>query len=113
MREFLDYVEDIIEAIEDALNFVEGMNYEDFIKDKKTVYAVIRALEIVGEAVKKIPENVRERYPGIPWKEIAGMRDKLIHAYFGIDVRRIWKTLRDDIPRIKPLFEKILRDFEK
>lgn len=88
-KEFLDYVEDIIRAMEDALSFVEGMGYDDFVKDKRTFYAVIRAIEIVGEAVKKIPISVRKQYSEIPWKEMAGMRDKLIHEYFRVDLRRV------------------------
>ncbi|MBS7651202.1 MAG: DUF86 domain-containing protein [Halobacteria archaeon] len=112
-REFLDYVEDIIGAMEDALSFVEGMGYDDFAKNKRTVYAVIRAVEVIGEAVKKIPKTIRNRHPGIPWKDIAGMRDKLIHEYFGVDLRRVWKTVKEDIPNLKPLFEKILKDFEQ
>jgi len=62
-REFLDYVEDIIEAMEDAMSFVKNMDYEDFVKDKRTIYAVIRALEVIEEAVKKIPKSVRNHYP--------------------------------------------------
>ncbi|MBS7247329.1 MAG: DUF86 domain-containing protein [Candidatus Jordarchaeales archaeon] len=112
-KEFLDYVEDIVEAMEDAMSFVEGMNYDDFINDKRTIYAVIRALEVIGEAVKKIPNSVRNSYSQIPWKDMAGMRDKLIHEYFGIDLKRIWKTIKEDIPNLKPLFEKILKDLEK
>ncbi|MEM2154151.1 MAG: DUF86 domain-containing protein [Nitrososphaeria archaeon] len=112
-REFLDYVEDIIEAMEDAMNFVEGIDYDDFINDKRTFYAVVRALEIIGEAVKKIPFSVRKRYPEIPWKDMAGMRDKLIHEYFGVDLERVWKTLKEEIPNLKPLFKKILDDFEQ
>ncbi len=77
--EFLDYVEDIIGAMEDAMSFVEGVDYEDFVKDKRTIYAVIRAVEVIGEAVKKIPISVSKRYPEIPWKDMAGIRDKLIH----------------------------------
>jgi uncharacterized protein with HEPN domain len=88
-KEFLDYVEDIIEAMEDAISFVKESEYDDFAKDRKTVYAVVRALEIIGEAVKKVPLRVRNRYPRIPWKEIAGMRDKLIHEYFGVDLKRV------------------------
>jgi uncharacterized protein with HEPN domain len=110
-KEFLDYVEDIIEAMEDAISFVKEMEYDDFAKDRKTVYAVVRALEIIGEAVKKVPLRVRNRYPRIPWKEIAGMRDKLIHEYFGVDLKRVWKTVKEDVPNLKPLFEEILRDF--
>ncbi|MEM2843067.1 MAG: DUF86 domain-containing protein [Candidatus Bathyarchaeia archaeon] len=112
-REFLDYVEDIIGAMKDAMSFVEGMNYEDFVKDKRTIYAVIRAVEVIGEAVKKIPKSIRNRYPEIPWKDMAGMRNKLIHEYFGVDLKRVWKTVKEDISNLKPLFEKILKDFEQ
>jgi len=112
-EEFLDYIEDIIDAMDDAMSFVEGMKYEDLVKDRKTIYAVVRALEIIGEAVKRIPDLVRNRYPQIPWKDMAGMRDKLIHEYFGVDMKRVWKTVKEDILNLKPLFEKILKDFQK
>ena len=111
-EEFLDYIEDIIEAMADAVNFVKDMEYAVFVKDKKTVYAVIRAVEIIGEAAKKMPASVRDRYPQIPWKDMAGMRDKVIHEYFGVDLKRVWSTVKTDIPTLKPLFEKILKDFE-
>jgi uncharacterized protein with HEPN domain len=68
-EEFLDYIEDIIEAMDDAVNFVKGMEYDVFVKDRKTVYAEIRAIEIIGEAVKKIPASVKNRYSQIPWNE--------------------------------------------
>jgi len=112
-EEFLDYIEDIIEAMNDAMSFVEGMEYDDFLKDRKTIYAVIRAIEIIGEAVKKIPESVKNRYPQIPWREMAGMRDKLIHEYFGVNLRAVWDTIKQDIPNLKPSFDKILKDFKQ
>jgi len=112
-EEFLDYVEDIIDAMDDAVSCVEGVKREDLVKDRKTIYAVVRALEIIGEAVKRIPAGVRDRYPQIPWKDMAGMRDKLIHEYFGVNIKRVWKTVKEDIPNLKPLFEKILKDFQK
>jgi len=111
--EFLDYIEDILKAMDDALAFVKDMNYEAFAKDRKTVYAVIRALEIIGEASKHVPSSIKDHCPEIPWKDIAGMRDKVIHAYFGVDLKRIWSTVNEDIPSIKPSFEKLLSHNEK
>lgn len=111
-EEFLDYIEDIIEAMSDVMRFVESMEYDDFTEDRKTIYAVIRAIEIIGEAVKKIPDQVKADYPEIPWKEMAGMRNKLIHEYFGVDIKKVWNTVKKDIPNLKPLFDKILKDFE-
>ena len=108
-RESLDYMDDIIEAMENALAFVEGMDYGDFIKDTKTVYAVIRCIEIIGEAVKGMPDEIKASEPGISWRNIAGMRDKLIHGYFGVEPERVWQVVRRDIPALKPVFEE-LRD---
>jgi len=112
-EEFLDYIEDIIGAMNDALSFVKDMEYDVFLRDKKTIYAINRALEIIGEATKNIPASVKNRYPQIPWKKMAGMRDKVIHEYFGVDLKRVWSTVKKDIPDLKPLFEKILSDFKQ
>jgi uncharacterized protein with HEPN domain len=112
-EEFLDYIEDVIGAMNDALSFVKDMDYDVFLRDKKTIYAVNRALEIIGEATKNIPASVKNRYPQIPWKKMAGMRDKVIHEYFGVDLKRVWSTIKKDIPDLKPLFEKILSDFKQ
>ena len=78
------FLYDILEAISKIENYTKGMSYDEFIHDEKTIDAVIRNLEIIGEAAKNIPEDAKNKYPEIPWKEIAGMRDKLIHAYFGV-----------------------------
>ncbi|MEW6070180.1 MAG: DUF86 domain-containing protein, partial [Candidatus Thermoplasmatota archaeon] len=94
-------------------NFTKDYSYEKFMKDEKTVYAVIRCFEIMGEAAKNIPENVKNKFPHIPWKRVAGMRDKLIHGYFGVDYETLWKTITIRIPEIKPLFEKIVSGLEK
>ncbi len=112
-REAGDFVEDIINAMNKALKFVEGISYEEFAKDDKTVFAVIRAIEIIGEAVKNIPEDIREKYPEIPWKGMAGMRDKVIHGYFGVDIKVVWDTVKKRIPELKPLFEKMLEELER
>ena len=109
-REIGDYIEDILEAMSNVVEFTKGMSYEEFVKDTKTVYAVIRALEIVGEAAKNIPEDARKKYPDIPWRSMVGMRDKLIHAYFGVKLERVWEVVKRDIPNIKPKFERMLME---
>jgi uncharacterized protein with HEPN domain len=112
-REIGDYVQDIVEAMDKAMNFVEGMSFDEFTQDDKTVFAVVRTLEIIGEAIKNIPDEIRKDYPEIPWKGIAGMRDKVIHEYFGVNLKLVWKTIKERVPEIKPLFEMILRDLEQ
>ena len=112
-REIGDYVQDIVEAMNNAMEFTNDMAYGEFVQNTKTIYAVVRAIEIVGETVKNIPEEIRKKYPEIPWRQMAGMRDKLIHEYFGVQLERVWETAKRDIPNLKPLFEKMLSDLEK
>lgn len=88
------------------------MTYEEFIKDKKTLNAVIRSIEIIGEASKQLPNPLKAKYPELPWKEITGMRDKLIHAYFGMDTETIWETIKHNIPGLKQTIQKIKKDQE-
>jgi len=107
-REYVDYLKDILEAIEKAEQFIEGMDFERFSSDYKTRFAVIRALEIIGEASKKIPETVKRQNPDLPWREIAGIRDILIHEYFGLNLQVIWKTLKEDFPKLKPVISTML-----
>jgi len=95
------------------LGFVAGMTYEQFTNDKKTFNAVIRSLEVIGEAAKNIPDSLRERYPDIPWKEMAGMRDKVIHFYFGVDPEAVWLVVKERVPAIAPRIEQMLKDFKK
>ena len=83
---------------------------EAFAADKKTINAVIRSLEVLGEAAKRIPANVRKKYPQIPWKRMAGMRDKLIHEYAGVDIEIVWGVVREELPPLVPRIEKIVRD---
>jgi len=106
------YLQDILENMRLAERFVEGLTHEQFAADQKTAYAVLRCLEVIGEAAKGVPLSVREQYPAIPWKEMAGMRDRLIHFYFGVSYAKVWQTVTEDIPVIKPLIERVLHDLE-
>jgi len=112
-REVIDFINDIIDAAGKVEKFTKGMTYEDFCRDDKTVFAVIRAIEVIGEAVKNIPDEIRNSYPEIPWKSMAGMRNKVIHQYFGVDLKVVWETVKLRIPEIKPQFEKILKNLQE
>lgn len=106
------YVSDIFQAFRNARQFVEGLSYQEFAGDRKTVSAVLRELEIAGEATKQLPASVRKKYPDIPWSDMAGMRDKLIHFYFGVDLEIVWETVKVRIPKLEPLIEDVLSDLE-
>ncbi|MFQ4136723.1 DUF86 domain-containing protein [Nodosilinea sp. PGN35] len=109
-RQIEDYLRDMLDAIDAVEEFTAGMSFEDFEADQKTVYAVIRAIEIVGEATKTIPQPLRGKYTQVPWKSIAGMRDKVIHQYFGVNLRVIWDTIKQDFPALQPTIAQMLSD---
>ncbi len=109
-RLYLDYLRDILENSEKSVGFIAGMTRDDFLKDEKTVFAVIRAIEIIGEATKKIPANIREKYPEIPWREMTGTRDKLIHDYMGVNLVVVWKTVTEDIPNLISLLQQAIKN---
>lgn len=101
-REVNQYLHDIAEMMSHIQSFTAGMDFDAFVRDTKTNFAVFRALEVIGEAAKQVPEDVRNRYPHIPWKRMAGMRDRLIHGYFGIDFAIVWETASRLIPELSP-----------
>ena len=108
-RVYKDYLCDIIDSMVDMEKFIENMAFEDFTNDRKTINAVIRSIEVIGEATKNIPKSIRNKYHSVPWKKMAGMRDIMIHEYFGVDVEIVWKTVRENILPLKPLIQEILK----
>jgi len=108
-----DYLEDILKECDYLLDRSKNLTYEKFIRDEDLKRAFIRSLEIIGEATKKIPQETRMKYPDIPWRNIAGMRDKLIHEYFGISYEIVWETIKEDIPFLKQKIEEIMKKEEQ
>ena len=101
------YLLDMLLAARDGLSFTEGLSYDDFARDRRTQLSVLKAVEIVGEAAAHVSEDTMQAHPAIPWREIVGMRNRLVHAYFDIDLRLVWDTACDDLPeliaRLEPL----------
>jgi uncharacterized protein with HEPN domain len=112
-RIFTEYLEDILDAISKIREFIGNMDSATFSNDEKTSFAVIRALEIIGEASKNIPEEVRSSHPDLPWREMAGIRNKLIHDYFGVNLAVVWKTVKEDLPTLEPKIRSILEEQEQ
>jgi len=105
-----DYLNDILESISDIREFVMGMSFDAFINDRKTVKAVIRSLEVIGEAVNKLPQDIRDRYTETPWQEMIGMRNRLIHEYFGVDLNIVWQTIEEDLEPLEVNVRKVYSD---
>lgn len=113
MRNHRLYLKDIFEAMVAIQSFVEGMDFDLFVENDKTTFAVVRKLEIIGEAAKNVPKTIQQKYPQVPWRDMAGMRDRIIHAYFAVDYIVVWDTLKVDIPQLQPIIWQILEDIEK
>lgn len=107
MKKDKAYLKDMLDAISDIEVFIGNINEAEFHKNKEKKYAVVRALEIIGEAAKNLSKELKAKHKEIPWKEIVGMRDKLIHWYFGIKWELVWETVKNKIPELKNQLLKI------
>lgn len=107
-RDWRIRIEDIIEAAFAIVGYVQGLSFEEFARDRKTVDAVVRNLEVIGEAARHVPEEVRARFPELPWSDMADMRNVLIHEYFGADLTILWKTASIDLPAILPALRRVI-----
>ncbi|HCL81840.1 MAG: hypothetical protein A2077_05345 [Nitrospirae bacterium GWC2_46_6] len=112
-RDFSLFIKDILEAINDIENFIGDIDFESFSSDRKTRVAVIHEIEIIGEAAKNIPKTIRDRYKELPWQDMAKMRDKISHFYFGVKYEIVWKVVKERLPEIKLAAEKILKDLSE
>ena len=107
-RDYKAYLRDILEAIRKIEKYTESINFEEFRNSELIQDGVVRNLEIIGEAVKNIPEDIKRNNPDVEWRKIAGLRDILVHAYFGIDVEVVWDIVKNKVPELKEKIEKIL-----
>ncbi len=112
-RDYRDYLEDIVKSIDETARFTEGISFETFIHDSKTINASIRSLEVLGEAAKRIPEDLRQKAPDVPWKYMAGMRDKLIHEYFSVDLSIVWMVIKQELPPLRPQIKALSDHLDK
>ena len=103
----------MIDAVLSIEDFTHNMGMEDFLKDEKTKSAVVRQFEILGEASKALPEDVQSMEPDVPWNKIAGMRDRLIHAYFAVDHKLVWDTIEHELPALKAGLDRLYNDLTK
>ncbi len=111
-RDYKLFIQDVLSAIESISFFIKDMSFEEFNEDDKTSSAVVRKLEIIGEAVKHIPSSLKVEYPEIPWKEIAGLRDRLIHGYFGVDYKLVWETITINLKTLKLGLNRVIDEIE-
>jgi uncharacterized protein with HEPN domain len=112
MRSPILYLSEMLSAAIAVKNFTEGMDKSSFMKDEKTKSAVVRQLEIIGEAAKAIPVNIRSLAPEINWRNIAGMRDRMIHAYFNVDYNLVWDTVVNDVPVFEQTIERLIKELD-
>lgn len=110
-RSIKHFIDDAIEYCEKAQQFTENMTFEEFEQDEKTFLAVTRALEIIGEALKNIPDDIKNKYQNIPWREIIGFRNTVAHAYFGVNKKIVWNSAKEDTKYLKTILAEIIDDY--
>jgi uncharacterized protein with HEPN domain len=108
-RDWKLFIMEIMESINKIENYIEGLNYEQFVRDEKTKDAVVRNLEIIGEAANQIPKEIQQKFSNVPWAQIIAMRNRMIHGYFAIDYRIVWDIVKIDISSLKKELELILQ----
>jgi len=113
MRELRDYLNDIKSECEYLMERTSDLTYDEFVSNEEFKRAFIRSLEIIGEATKHIPSNLRKKYPQINWKSVVGIRNKIIHEYFGIDYEVVWKTIKEKIPEFYKVIKEIIEEINK
>lgn len=107
------FIEDILGAVDKIERYIEDLSYEKFLKNDMVVDAVVRNLEVIGEAAKNIPEDTKKQYPDIPWKRIIGLRNIAVHEYFGIDLSIVWEIITSNLPETKPKILTMLKNLNQ
>jgi len=109
-RVYTDYLQDIVDYAEKAMRFVQDVSFDDFGDNEEKIFAVVKTLEIIGEAARHLPKSVRDKYAAVPWKQVTGMRDKMTHEYFSVDLEVVWRTVHEDLPPLRDTAKKMLED---
>lgn len=109
-RAYTDFLQDILDNIALARRFTDEQTFEQFSADEQAMYATVRALEIIGEATKRLPAELRARQSLVPWRELAGLRDVIIHQYDRVQIDRVWEAVRVELPALEPLIARLLEE---
>jgi len=109
-REILLLLEDILEASKKILSYTSNMSFDDFIADDKTIDAVVRNFEIIGEAANRVPEDFKSEHPEVEWRRMTGLRNRIIHEYFGVDYAMVWKIKEENIPELGDFIQQAIDD---